>query len=179
MSWTGYRTQAVASSREDAWIETPELLVLQDIYESRPPARTRGLKRCAGNRFPVCAVASSREDAWIETYGRIRSYLRNLVASSREDAWIETDATTPQGNLAASRPPARTRGLKRPMPVYSVPGLVSRPPARTRGLKRFDEIHDQGVSMSRPPARTRGLKPFPPPPYGGSTSRVLPRGRVD
>ena len=34
---------------------------------SRPPARTRGLKRHAVNVRLAFKVASSREDAWIET----------------------------------------------------------------------------------------------------------------
>ena len=34
------------------------------------------------------------------------------VASSREDAWIETIACNCQKETEASRPPARTRGLK-------------------------------------------------------------------
>ena len=34
----------VASSREDAWIETGKWNSEEQITESRPPARTRGLK---------------------------------------------------------------------------------------------------------------------------------------
>ncbi len=47
LSALGFR---VASSREDAWIET--LLQKQNrvLAESRPPARTRGLKLCCRNK---------------------------------------------------------------------------------------------------------------------------------
>ena len=34
----------VASSREDAWIETTTRIALIKLLKSRPPARTRGLK---------------------------------------------------------------------------------------------------------------------------------------
>ena len=36
-------------------------------YQSRPPARTRGLKLVLVNVRADLTVASSREDAWIET----------------------------------------------------------------------------------------------------------------
>ena len=58
----------VASSREDAWIETVVRLGL--IFIGR--------------------VASSREDAWIETSIGSVTFESCAVASSREDAWIET-----------------------------------------------------------------------------------------
>ena len=106
--------QIVASSREDAWIETGRKRLNPLCARSRPPARTRGLKPSALLHTLFQVVASSREDAWIETYpfGITKSYpasrppartrglkLNNieqhfifLVASSREDAWIETAA---------------------------------------------------------------------------------------
>ena len=58
----------VASSREDAWIET------------------------IADTSVVCCitVASSREDAWIETVFLMSFLVTLTVASSREDAWIET-----------------------------------------------------------------------------------------
>ena len=80
---------AVASSREDAWIETSPKLLKRSNTVSRPPARTRGLKQ---NDYNV--------------------YNYQHVASSREDAWIETRTTNYAVNAAESRPPARTRGLK-------------------------------------------------------------------
>ena len=60
--------EIVASSREDAWIETVLSVLLQFLQ----------------------IVASSREDAWIETASDATTPQGNLVASSREDAWIET-----------------------------------------------------------------------------------------
>ncbi len=57
----------VASSREDAWIETFMLIFLSDLILSRPPARTRGLKQNSLLTKMRERVASSREDAWIET----------------------------------------------------------------------------------------------------------------
>ena len=82
----------VASSREDAWIETLFVgwTALRDM--SRPPARTRGLKLMGNLTRNPEIVASSREDAWIET-GQQYDYRQECeVASSREDAWIETVA---------------------------------------------------------------------------------------
>ena len=61
------RLDEVASSREDAWIETGEILKSPELLRSRPPARTRGLKLIAESRNTAALVASSREDAWIET----------------------------------------------------------------------------------------------------------------
>ena len=80
----------VASSREDAWIETMRLAMQSAELKSRPPARTRGLKHHIGFLFDRMNVASSREDAWIETYFPTASMRFLQVASSREDAWIET-----------------------------------------------------------------------------------------
>ena len=60
--------KSVASSREDAWIET----ALVWRYDR------------------ICGVASSREDAWIETLLKDVPPKGNPVASSREYAWIET-----------------------------------------------------------------------------------------
>ena len=57
----------VASSREDAWIETTLNLFESDAGWSRPPARTRGLKLFDLTCDHKKKVASSREDAWIET----------------------------------------------------------------------------------------------------------------
>ena len=57
----------VASSREDAWIETAERIEYGFTFVSRPPARTRGLKLITKLTFKQRLVASSREDAWIET----------------------------------------------------------------------------------------------------------------
>ena len=57
---------------------------------SRPPARTRGLKRSMRLQSRLWSVASSREDAWIETIVVSMEALVKGVASSREDAWIET-----------------------------------------------------------------------------------------
>ena len=103
----------VASSREDAWIETQIENSKSNQKESRPPARTRGLKLdCIISHFPDY-VASSREDAWIETRSWMRRSVPARVASSREDAWIETliGGCYPL-IMGRSRPPARTRGLK-------------------------------------------------------------------
>ena len=59
----------VASSREDAWIETDRNRCKRKYHRSRPPARTRGLKLIyKTNHINTLQVASSREDAWIETY---------------------------------------------------------------------------------------------------------------
>ena len=58
---------SVASSREDAWIETDREIGKKVSYESRPPARTRGLKHLPRSYKAEEVVASSREDAWIET----------------------------------------------------------------------------------------------------------------
>ena len=79
----------VASSREDAWIETRRIRRIRSRPMSRPPARTRGLKQGVGGE-------NRRHD----------------VASSREDAWIETDKRGIGRYPEKSRPPARTRGLK-------------------------------------------------------------------
>ena len=57
----------VASSREDAWIETGIGSVTFESCASRPPARTRGLKQIECLKGNKMVVASSREDAWIET----------------------------------------------------------------------------------------------------------------
>ena len=57
----------VASSREDAWIETMKLKYEDLQAESRPPARTRGLKLQFIMINLIKDVASSREDAWTET----------------------------------------------------------------------------------------------------------------
>ena len=90
----------VASSREDAWIETArQKAFLHDASRSRPPARTRGLKLFDLTCDHKKKVASSREDAWIETYCGIEKY-----------------------RGTASRPPARTRGLK----LLFLPGLMPR-----------------------------------------------------
>ena len=74
--WTNIppcRNSEVASSREDAWIETDQQKEVKNEKK----------------------VASSREDAWIET--KIGGDLcgKVLVASSREDAWIETIDSLP------------------------------------------------------------------------------------
>ena len=80
----------VASSREDAWIETvPQITAPEGGW-----------------------VASSREDAWIETKSDTGAPVAIRVASSREDAWIETDLQEETQKFETSRPPARTRGLK-------------------------------------------------------------------
>ena len=79
----------VASSREDAWIETRQNIAKNADTWSRPPARTRGLKR-----------------------DRLTGAIERDVASSREDAWIETCYNLYSKRLFWSRPPARTRGLK-------------------------------------------------------------------
>ena len=60
-------TREVASSREDAWIETAQSRKLPLHLTSRPPARTRGLKLFSPFESNAGLVASSREDAWIET----------------------------------------------------------------------------------------------------------------
>ena len=57
----------VASSREDAWIETLWGYINAAAGSSRPPARTRGLKQSMRKCDMKHLVASSREDAWIET----------------------------------------------------------------------------------------------------------------
>ena len=57
----------VASSREDAWIETAMKIFKLGSGWSRPPARTRGLKQNHWEPMYNRVVASSREDAWIET----------------------------------------------------------------------------------------------------------------
>ena len=62
----------VASSREDAWIETWQKIPVKPLKLSRPPARTRGLKLVTGHDIINIGVASSREDAWIETSSNIR-----------------------------------------------------------------------------------------------------------
>ena len=102
----------VASSREDAWIETLIRRFLDSMPESRPPARTRGLK--LELFFALIDPLLSRPPA--RTRGLKPSLLeilvRVFVASSREDAWIETLYLTSEAVLAESRPPARTRGLK-------------------------------------------------------------------
>ena len=82
--------EIVASSREDAWIETRYDDFIFYLSRSRPPARTRGLKLLSLCEFTLVSVASSREDAWIETLMKPLREYGNTVASSREDAWIET-----------------------------------------------------------------------------------------
>ena len=62
-----HEPQPVASSREDAWIETFNATRKKPETWSRPPARTRGLKLEEKRRNAEAIVASSREDAWIET----------------------------------------------------------------------------------------------------------------
>ena len=79
----------VASSREDAWIETSQFARTHDDLLSRPPARTRGLKQILQDFLTAILVASSREDALIETHPVFRGHRK-----------------------VPSRPPARTRGLK-------------------------------------------------------------------
>ena len=64
-------TKAVASSREDAWIETSSRQTKRQKSRSRPPARTRGLKPSSKTKRLELQVASSREDAWIETADRV------------------------------------------------------------------------------------------------------------
>ena len=59
--------KTVASSREDAWIETVKAIIAALTPVSRPPARTRGLKLYGMDALEPMEVASSREDAWIET----------------------------------------------------------------------------------------------------------------
>ena len=61
------RGTEVASSREDAWIETTFRISISLWHRSRPPARKRGLKLIQQLRRVILRVASSREDAWIET----------------------------------------------------------------------------------------------------------------
>ena len=146
----------VASSREDAWIETDGTVGENGHCESRPPARTRGLKPATANHEQLVQVASSREDAWIET--RLKKYYLGLrpVASSREDAWIETQF--------ANR---------------SSPDSWSRPPARTRGLKLLFHLRKQAeeeVASSREDAWIETVKNSQ---KEKRTCRVLPRGRVD
>ena len=85
-----YTAVTVASSREDAWIETLMRLFKASSTGSRPPARTRGLKPYGVRAVRASLVASSREDAWIETFRAEKIKQRMRVASSREDAWIET-----------------------------------------------------------------------------------------
>ena len=46
---------------------------MEKLRESRPPARTRGLKQRMPTKTDVDYVASSREDAWIETSQRQRN----------------------------------------------------------------------------------------------------------
>ena len=66
-----YYRDGVASSREDAWIETNDASAMERMSaSSRPPARTRGLKRFLVLLIIFDEVASSREDAWIETRNR-------------------------------------------------------------------------------------------------------------
>ena len=55
---------------------------------SRPPARTRGLKRGANHPAWLGGVASSREDAWIETKSdRHKHYInrRRVLPRGRVD----------------------------------------------------------------------------------------------
>ena len=61
----------VASSREDAWIETANTIGSVAGVASRPPARTRGLKQTRAKIQMHRNVASSREDAWIETCQKV------------------------------------------------------------------------------------------------------------
>ena len=78
---------AVASSREDAWIET---LITDSSFlfqGSRPPARTRGLKLNHTEKSGIKHVASSREDAWIETGRQVaaKSQRRRVLPRGRVD----------------------------------------------------------------------------------------------
>ena len=100
----------VASSREDAWIETDRQTMIGRYPESRPPARTRGLIQCQSigvlmslrRVLPrgrvdfnsemvlllvVLGVASSREDAWIETQNQnyINTYKSRVLPRGRVD----------------------------------------------------------------------------------------------
>ena len=124
----------VASSREDAWIETSQFARTHDDLLSRPPARTRGLKQILQDFLTAI-----------------------LVASSREDAWIETQYSALHDRRGGSRPPARTRGLKQLRRLKFFIRFTSRPPARTRGLKHGsnDGYNGLGVASSR---EDRGLK---------------------
>ena len=192
----------VASSREDAWIETQRATQPFTGFSSRPPARTRGLKQIQKLYERDARVASSREDAWIETIFSTTARKTTIVASSREDAWIETSIRPVSCCYKGSRPPARTRGLK---PFE--PGLIgytlvassredawietgnlnsiiqkpirSRPPARTRGLKHFrDECFTiDEVASSREDAWIETVLSRTP--QLQVCGRVLPRGRVD
>ena len=83
------RGTEVASSREDAWIETTFRISISLWHRSRPPARTRGLKQ-----IPERADADTKSRPPARTRGlKLIQQLRRVilrVASSREDAWIET-----------------------------------------------------------------------------------------
>ena len=60
----GINDKLVASSREDAWIET--LYIFHNLREclSRPPARTRGLK-------PIIGKPAEREQRRVLPRGRV------------------------------------------------------------------------------------------------------------
>ena len=151
---------SVASSREDAWIETRSALCLAYCGLSRPPARTRGLKqdRQTSSAMPVRSRPPARTRG-LKHDLNFQDARYHTVASSREDAWIETNFFKILKRLVWSRPPARTRGLKHNITRNISARLKSRPPARTRGLKLLIGLMDIKPRLSRPPARTRGLKP--------------------
>ena len=146
----------VASSREDAWIETQRRDRLLSASESRPPARTRGLKQEVGNGRSPAVVASSREDAWIETV-------------------LKTNLILPIG----SRPPARTRGLKQELVAVDGTDSLVASSREDAWIETQHGVEDFGRIWSRPPARTRGLKHFSCFKKNDGWRRVLPRGRVD
>ena len=126
------------------------------FLQSRPPARTRGLKLLLYHNAFLSSVASSREDAWIETCSDGALSRWNTVASSREDAWIETTLPTTiraESVVASSREDA--------------------------WIETGGDSDQERKCPSRPPARTRGLKPDESQIDAARFCRVLPRGRVD
>ena len=80
-----------------------------------------------------------------------------MARRSREGAWIESDDRKYRRSKDFVAP-VRERGLKGPMPVYGVPGLMVAP-VRERGLKETD-VHFAVDMPNVAPVRERGLKVY-------------------
>ncbi len=101
--------------RAGAWIETL-LPYRPPIHSGSPPARGRGL-----NHRPILNAQADgvapRAGAWIETLApdRMTAYL----CRPRAGAWIETDIIEAVCEATGVSPPARGRGLKRPLAIVT------------------------------------------------------------
>ena len=74
-------------SREGAWIEIRNWLIVTEATEDVAPVRERGLK-CDGAVDSADSGCRSREGAWIEIAANL-AFSRATLGRSREGAWIE------------------------------------------------------------------------------------------